>query len=348
MWEPALDADAYVLQMASPDPAARTSRNPDALFSAACSSSAAALPRQRGRGSPDGAADAGRASPAGDDGFRTVYRGPDTRFAARGLAPATRYRLRVRAESSGGVGNLASRWSYPEAELVTRGRLPLRSHEALRRARRGRDQPVDKMRGQGDPALSSRDEATASTSCAQSQRRRAASSAERARARFSVGLVYPGRPSARPKPLALTRPQAAEGRPRALHQGPTGGQRQGPARGARVVEKGADGRRTCRLPDSVLHRGGEVGRRCRARASGLRVEEGLAWSSKAGIGQRAASPGRRSGEPRLWVTPASRTAKCERRCGVRWDAAASSPDLAFSDDFARVQRAPGCVSWAAA
>ena len=316
MWEPALDADAYVLQMASPDPAdpaARTSRNPDALFSAACSSSAAALPRQRGRGSPDGAADAGRASPAGDDGFRTVYRGPDTRFAARGLAPATRYRLRVRAESSGGVGNLASRWSYPEAELVTRGRLPLRSHEALRRARRGRDQPVDKMRGQGDPALSSRDEATASTSCAQSQRRRAASSAERARARFSVGLVYPGRPSARPKPLALTRPQAAEGRPRALHQGPTGGQRPGPARGARVVEKGADGRRTCRLPDSVLHRGGEVGRRCRARASGLRVEEGLAWSSKAGIGQRST---RRvlASEPRLPVAaPASRVFGSLRR-----------------------------------
>jgi hypothetical protein len=119
-WEPVRNAAAYVLQIARVDADDPRHRRAGASPPPPQRSGAAAS-QEEGNDAAGGGKD-------GDDGgFRTVYRGPDLRFVARGLSPARQYRLRVRAECAGGDGNVSvSRWSFPETDMVTQGRLPLR------------------------------------------------------------------------------------------------------------------------------------------------------------------------------------------------------------------------------
>jgi hypothetical protein len=108
-WEPVPAAAAYALQLAAAPPHRHLT----------------AARRDEGRGRGEG--DAG--DDGGPEGFRTVYRGPECRFTIRGLVPARRYRVRVRAEAVAGGGDgerAGSRWSFPEAAATTRSALPMR------------------------------------------------------------------------------------------------------------------------------------------------------------------------------------------------------------------------------
>ena len=123
-WEPAGNAAAYVLQIASAD-----ALSPPHSRAASPQSPRNRPGRRVQRAGGESPGDGGEEGKEGGGGaIRTVDRGPDNRFVARGLSPARRYRLRVRAEGGGGGGGnvVASRWSYPETEIVTEGRLPLR------------------------------------------------------------------------------------------------------------------------------------------------------------------------------------------------------------------------------
>jgi hypothetical protein len=134
-WDPAHRPAVYRLEIAGPLAPASPPHSPARTRPADPKPAHAHAGHVPAIGSGPGVEEAG----AGE-GFRVAYRGPECGFAARGLAPGRRYRVRVRAELDGarGAGDAGagadsdeaatahSRWARPEAEFETALRQPLR------------------------------------------------------------------------------------------------------------------------------------------------------------------------------------------------------------------------------